>query len=252
VPTAGGALVARIEAAARERPRGLAFAARTDSGVHALANYATCFFRDPDFDFERFRDEVEAPRADGLLAVRAFSVSKNVHARGGSEGKRYRFTVDDRAADAGALRPHPFAWRIAPEIDAERMREAARLLEGEHDFSSLRAAGCSAGTPIKTLHRIRVRGPYPLVDGSRRHLVEVVGTAFLRKMMRNLVGILVEVGTGWRPVEDIPLVLEARDRKRAGLCAPPGGLTLVEVGFTWPDDGRFRIPLCANAATRDG
>lgn len=233
IPTAGGALQARLLAAAGARARGLAFAARTDAGVHALSNAATCFFLDEP-DASALAARVAAPRDDGLHDVEVTLVPPTVHARGHSRGKRYRYLVDDRCQPPVARRAR--SWAIAPELSVELLRAAADGLRGTHDFASLRGGGCSAASTVKTLAHVRVGGPFPLVEG-RRFLIEIVGDAFLRKMVRNAVGLLVEVGAGWRPVSDVEQVLAARDRRAAGLCAPAEGLTLVDVGFAWPDDG---------------
>lgn len=238
IPTAGQALKDRLAAAAVDRPRGLAFSARTDAGVHALRNAATCYFLDEP-DGAALAARVSTARDDGLCDVIALVVPPHVHARGASRGKRYRYLVDDRCADASI--PRPRSWAIAPELSAAALGEAARRLEGTHDFASLRGGGCTSSTTVKTLSRVRVGGPFPVEDG-RRWLIEISGDAFLRKMVRNLVGLLVEVGTGWRPLDDIERVLAARDRCAAGPCAPAEGLSLLEVGFAWPPDGSALLP----------
>lgn len=237
IPTAGQALRDRLIAAARERPHGLAFSARTDAGVHALRNAATCFFLEAG-DGVDVAARLAAARDDGLHDVVAEVVPPTVHARGHSRGKRYRYLIDDSCGDAAT--PRSRSWPIAPELCADRLRAAARALQGTHDFSSLRGGGCSAAGTVKTLAHVRVGGPFPLHDG-RRWLVEIIGDAFLRKMVRNAVGLLVEVGSGWRPPEDVLRVLAARDRRAAGLCAPPAGLALIDVGVAWPPDGSALI-----------
>jgi tRNA pseudouridine38-40 synthase len=251
IPTAGAALKQRLVEAAGAPPSALNFAARTDAGVHAIANLATCYFRDigeaRDNDIRR---RLEIPREDGLLHVRAHRVPPAVHARGSARGKRYRYVVDDGAIDAAA-RPAR-SWSIAPTLDIDAMKRAACHFEGKNDFSSLRAGGCSASSATKTLTRVRIGGPFDLGQGQRRILVELTGDAFLRKMVRNLVGVLVEVGVGLRAADDVVSVLAARDRSAAGLCAPPEGLALMMVGCAWPDDGsgliRELVPGLASAA----
>jgi tRNA pseudouridine38-40 synthase len=239
IPTAGAALKERLSAAAGQPPKGLNFAARTDAGVHALKNLATCYFRDPAVDVAAVIAHVQAPRDDGLVDVRAFRVPPTVHARGSGRGKRYRYLVEDGAVDTDPQRP--WVWAVAPSLDGDRMRAAATRFVGTHDFSSLRAADCAAESAEKTLASVRVGGPF-VVDGVRRRFViEVCGTAFLRKMMRNIVGVIVEVGAGLREPSEIDAVLAARSRQAAGVCAPPQGLVLVEVGCAWPDDGSLLI-----------
>jgi len=242
-PTAGGAVHDRIATAFGSPPKALCFSARTDRGVHALDNLATFHVVDEGDHVARAARAVEAPRDDGLTFVRVSQVSRHVHARGIARGKRYRYTVDDRAADADDPH-HPiarFSWRIAPELDVERARRAARLLVGERDFRSFRSGPETGASPVRTIEHILVRGPYPLDDGARRTFIEVRGDGFLRKMVRNIAGLLVEVGTGWRDVDDVPRILAARDRSALGLTAPAGGLTLLEV----------RVPFARGAAPID-
>lgn len=238
LPTVVSALRARLDDAAQQRVRRLTVAARTDAKVHALRSIATGFF-DPTLDVERFVRAVEAPREDGLFALTATRAPYTVHARGQSRGKRYRYIVDDGCDTTEWVTR--FAWRIHPRINLERMRAAAAMLKGTHDFSSLRSAGCTASTPIKTIADIRISDPFPLDGGRRRFFIEVVGNAFVRKMVRAMVGTLVEVGTGWRPLEDLGPMLAARNRKRGGMTAPAQGLSLSQIGFAWPDDGAWRL-----------
>lgn len=250
IPTAGQAVKDRLLEAASVPPKALNFAARTDSGVHAVANLATCYFRDVDeAAAEQIRRRLEVARDDGLVHVRAFRVPPTVHARGSARGKRYRYLVDD-GADPDALR-RDRSWAVVPTLDVDAMREAAAHLEGTHDFSSLRAGNCGAASATKTLARVRIGGPFPLEHGQRRILVEVAGNAFLRKMMRNMTGLLVEVGAGLRSPDDVPAILAARDRLAAGTCAPPEGLTLLIVGCAWPEDGSGLIKEIADTLGDD-
>lgn len=225
-PTAGGALKARVEEALGERARGLAFAARTDAGVHCLKNAATCWVTREVLGKDLI--EIDRPRDDGLFNVSTEGVPISVHARGSSEGKRYRYIVDARSP-RDALLESKYSWRIAPDLDIDRVREEARPLLGAHDFSAFRAARCEAKNPIKELRRVDVDGPYPLPSGGARYYFNIEGSAFLRRMIRIMVGALVEVGTGWRPPGVIAHALQTKSRQDLGLTAPARGLTLLEV-----------------------
>lgn len=242
LPTAGGALRRRLTEALGQPPKALAFSARTDAGVHALVNLATCWFVGP-LDAPALFRKLAEDRDDGLQDVRAEIVPPHVHARGTAHGKRYRYLLEDCAAEDSL--DSRFCWQIVPSIDLVSMREAAALLVGTHDFSSFRAAKCAMGSPVKHLQQIRIGGPFELFDGRRRFVIEFVGDGFLRKMVRNLVGTLVEVGCGLRAPTDVTRILQARVRSAAGLTAPARGLTLMQVGSSWPDDGSRRIPELA-------
>ena len=233
-PTAGGALRERLTAAAGTPPSGLAFAARTDRGVHADRNLATCYWRTP-VDVDGIAAAVAVGAEDGLRDVVVVGVPPTVHARGISRGKHYRYRVRDGAAPE--LLDDAHAWRIVPVVDVARMAGAAARLRGRHDFSSLRGGGCTAASATKTMFAIDVARAD---DGAI--VVDIVGDAFVRHMVRNLIGLIVEVGTGLRSPDDVDVILAARHRQAAGLMAPGAGLTLVAVGSAWPEDGSGRLP----------
>ena len=234
LPTAGGALSSRLLTAAATRPRGLAFSARTDRGVHCGVNLATCYFMVDDVVIADVIERLLGAGDDGVVVHSVDVVPPTVHARNISRGKHYRYVVKD-SADSEAL-DDTAAWRVVPVVDVDRMASAARSMLGTHDFSSLRGSGCSASSVDKTLYRADVTR-----DDKSLVVIDIVGDAFLRHMLRNLAGLLVEIGTGWRDT-DVDSVLAARHRQAAGLMAPAAGLTLVAVGCAWPNDGSRRLP----------
>lgn len=128
----------------------------------------------------------------------------------------------------------PFAAWTHHALDLDRMCEATELMLGERDFSSFRAAGCTAHHPIRRLDRVMVlnRGPY--------WEVRVTGNAFLRQMVRIMVGTLVEVGRGHLLPADVSSILEKKDRAAAGPTMPAQGLFLWKI--TLPGDESFDIP----------
>jgi tRNA pseudouridine38-40 synthase len=110
-------------------------------------------------------------------------------------------------------------------LDLEAMREAIGCLSGEHDFSSFRAAGCDAVHPIRRVYQNSLERRGDLL------IYTIEATAFLRHMVRNIIGTMVEVGRGVRSAESVKELLEARDRTKAGATAPPHGLFLVKVNY---------------------
>jgi tRNA pseudouridine38-40 synthase len=120
-----------------------------------------------------------------------------------------------------------FRWHVhqAMPLDLAAMATSVPLLLGTHDYSSFRCAECVAKTPVRTLHDIRI---VPFEDG-----VDLIfeGSSFLMHQVRIMAGTLVEVGRGRREPDSLADILKARDRRRAGLTAPPGGLCLEKVWY---------------------
>lgn len=227
-------------------------ASRTDAGVHALGQVA--LFRDlrglPDRGWFHHLNHALPPD----VRVRAVqTVDDAFHPRHDAAGKRYVYRlVESRWAWPLEQRS---SWAVREPLEAEPMRQAAALLLGEHDFSSFRASGCQAASPIRRLDAV------DLVEaGPGRWRIEVRGSSFLKYMVRNLVGALVEVGCGRQPPEWMGETLAARDRRAAARTAPPQGLVLETIhypGYAWtgaavddldPPEGVCRPGLRAGTA----
>lgn len=212
-PTAGEALYRRLADALLTRPKALQFSTRTDRGVHAVRNLATCWSPGP-VDGGTLA-AVAAPRPDGLVDVQAVVVPISVHARGISTGKHYRYRV--RRGEA------PRSWWVDAPLDVDTMREVAASLVGRRDFAAFRSHRCNSPTTIRTLRRVSVS----TVDGGVD--IDVEGDAFLRRMVRFIVGLLVDVGRGEVTLGRVtPLLAGASDGLR-WTQAPAHGLTLVAV-----------------------
>lgn len=201
----------------------VAGASRTDAGVHARGQVAS------------FRTEKAIPlygirrglnsMLPGAISIRdATEVPEDFHPRFSATGKHYRYTILVRRDRSPRWRDR--AWHHPEALNVQAMHAASRALLGEHDFSAFRAAGCTAKTTMRRIDSIAItRLDAELVE------VDVRGNAFLRNMVRILVGTLTEVGTGRRPVPQVAEILASKDRTRAGITAPPQGLELVAVHY---------------------
>jgi tRNA pseudouridine38-40 synthase len=219
----------RLEVLLRH-PAGAAAAGRTDAGVHALGQ-VVCFKTDTALPLERIRKGLNALLPPDISVVQAFEVPPGFDARGDACGKLYRYLLWNRPSRPALLRHR--AWHVREPLDVEAMRGAAKQLLGEHDFSAFRGAGCEARTTVRRLRRLDVGPGSTAETGMLPGLlaVEAEATAFLRFMVRNIVGTLVEVGRGRLGAADIGRILESKDRRKAGQTAPAHGLTLVRVDF---------------------
>jgi tRNA pseudouridine38-40 synthase len=197
-------------------------AGRTDRGVHARGQVAH-------FDTDAARPQsawvrgVNAFLPDSIAVLWSLEVPSDFHARYSAFARTYRYQLLNRPVRP-ALEAARIGWFHAP-LDLETMREAARALVGEHDFSAFRAAECQAKTPVRTLHSIDIAR-----TGERIDFV-VKANAFLHHMVRNIVGSLVYVGCGRQPPSWIAELLAGRDRTRAAPTFGPEGLYLEKVDY---------------------
>jgi len=204
-------------------------AGRTDTGVHAAAQVVH-------FDSHAARTArnwllgINSNLPADICALWVAFVAADFHARYSATSRSYRYRILNRLPRSALYRNR--AWWVHRPLDESRMRAAAACLLGEHDFSAFRAAGCQASTPRRNLQQIDVERQGDWLT------VNVTANAFLQHMVRNIVGMLVTIGTGERPPEWAREVLESRDRTRGGVAAPAHGLTLIHV--TYP--ARFGLP----------
>jgi len=205
-------------------------AGRTDSGVHASAQVVH-------FETSVKRSErawtlgVNTYLPSDISVVAASDVAEDFHARFSAVSRRYRYVIY-----SSALRPAILAQgvtRTYKSLDVESMEKAAKAFLGTHDFTSFRAVGCQAHTPIRTILNFNVQqiGQYIVLD--------IRANAFLHHMIRNFAGVLMTIGAGEKPVAWSKEVLEAKDRCKGGITAPPDGLYFVDAEYP----KKFNVPV---------
>ncbi|HEY6455076.1 MAG TPA: tRNA pseudouridine(38-40) synthase TruA [Steroidobacteraceae bacterium] len=200
----------------------LVCAGRTDAGVHALGQIAH-------FDTRAVRAErgwvlgANSHLPDSISVRWACTVPAHFHARYSAESRTYRYFILNRLGRC-ALAAQRAALIYRP-LEVERMNAAAALLLGEHDFSAFRAAGCQARSPIRRLYTLQVARVGDTV------MIEATANAFLHHMVRNLVGLLLDVGVGKASPQWAAEVLAGRDRTRSAPTAPAQGLYFWKVRY---------------------
>ncbi|WP_395542323.1 tRNA pseudouridine(38-40) synthase TruA [Neotabrizicola sp. sgz301269] len=220
------------EALARLEPgeHRIAAAGRTDTGVHATGQVAHADLH-KDWDPFRLSEALNWHLKPAPVAVIACArVADEFHARFSAVERRYLFRIVARRAPLTQERGQ--AWHVLKPLDLDALREGARRLEGQHDFTTFRSTLCQAKSPEKTLDEARVsEHPYP---GGIEYRLTFRARSFLHNQVRSMVGTLERVGAGaWAP-QDVTAALEARDRAACGPVAPPQGLYLTGVGY--PED----------------
>jgi len=198
-------------------------AGRTDAGVHALGQVASAILTAA-IDTPTLARALNAilPPAVRVMAIE--EMADAFHARFSASGKVYEY----RIVNAPIVSPflQRYAWHVIPPLDLDAMRAGAAALVGAHDFAAFQGSGSAVATTERVVRAIEWEdgGGYDLPV-----VVRIAGDGFLRHMVRNIVGTLVDVGFGrWTPAR-VGAILASRDRAQAGPTAPPQGLFLVRV-----------------------
>jgi tRNA pseudouridine38-40 synthase len=198
-------------------------AGRTDAGVHALGQVAH-FDLAKEWPADTVRDAVNFHlRPDPITILDCEVIGPGFDARFSAVGRHYLYRILARRAPPALDRNR--VWWVPRPLDAAAMAAAAPALIGRHDFTTFRAAGCQAKSPVKTLDRLDVTA----VGEEIR--IEASARSFLHHQVRSIVGSLKHVGEGKWPVSEMAAALAAKDRSRCGALAPSSGLYLVRVDY---------------------
>jgi tRNA pseudouridine38-40 synthase len=227
--TVQGELEAALERITRTRIKCVA-SGRTDAGVHALGQVAS-FESKTHLDGPTLRKALNAELPEDIFVFEVLPAPSGFHALRDTLRKRYRYVIQD--GPVPDLFDRKYVWHVYRRLDVRLMQAAAGALVGTHDFASFQTSGSSRLTTIRTVFELDVqRRAAELTD---RVVIEVEADGFLYNMVRNIAGTLVEVGKGKQPASWPAEVLHARDRRAAGMTAPPQGLFLVEA--IYPNEG---------------
>jgi tRNA pseudouridine38-40 synthase len=220
--TVQGCLQAALSRVTGQSPR-VTGSGRTDAGVHARGQVASVAL-ETRLDAGALLRALNGVLPADVAVVEAAEAPAGFDARRDACSKLYVYSIWN-APHPSPLRARTHCW-VPSALDLDAMAVAARAFSGRHDFSSFQAAGSDVKTTVRTISRLEVKGE------SRGDIaIEVVGDGFLRHMVRNLAGTLIEVGRGRRAPDSMAAVLAARDRRRAGPTAPARGLALIRVGY---------------------
>lgn len=199
---------------------------RTDAGVHAVAQVCSLQTRSP-IELERIAGALNANSPFDIVVLDAREAPMGFHAIRDATGKTYRYQIQfGRKMDVLSRRFH---WFVPRSLDVDAMRTAASYLVGKHDFVCFQTTGSDRLSTVRNVTRLdithRAERYFDYVN------VEISADGFLYNMVRSIVGTLVRVGQGTRPVEWVESVLDSLDRKQAGQTAPAQGLFLVNVEY---------------------
>jgi tRNA pseudouridine38-40 synthase len=211
----------------------IAGASRTDAGVHAFAQVAV-FKTGSILTPQVFLRAINANIPQDIQVINAEESFADFHPRYSAKHKTYSYLISRAGDYSGFLRR--YSWQTHYQLNSDLMRVAADYLTGTHDFSSFRASGCGAKDPVRTIMKIEV-SELPSIDFMSFKFnvplikISIQANAFLRHMVRNIVGMLVEIGRGRHPASQMKEVLSLKDRCLSGPTAPANGLFLEEINY---------------------
>lgn len=195
---------------------------RTDGGVHARGQSAN-FFTERNIALEKIPPGLNTYLPKDIKVYKAIERPIEFHSRYHAKGKRYTYHILNNPY--GCALEYKRSWHITKKLDLEEMIKANEHIIGTHDFSAFRVTGSGVKSPIRTIKSSK------LIKEGDKIILDIEGDGFLYKMVRSIVGTLVEVGRGRFDQEDMPRIMESKDRKNGGKTAPPEGLYLEKIYY---------------------
>ena len=197
-------------------------ASRTDSGVHAYCNVAV-FDTEARMPAEKMVYAINQRLPEDIRVQESSEVAADFHPRHTDSRKTYEYRIYNAAVQNPMKRRYAL-WNYY-KLDVEKMKEAAAYLVGEHDFKSFCSADTQVESTVRTVYEVSV------TQSGEDIVISVSGNGFLYNMVRIIAGTLLEVGKGRIEPNEMPRILEAKNRQASGPTAPPHGLTLVKYEF---------------------
>ena len=195
---------------------------RTDAGVHSLGQVAN-FKTNSKIEIEKIPIAINSKLKQSIRIIKAEEVEENFHARYSCKGKKYRYIINNSKYGSAIYRDLEYHMPI--KLNVEAMQKGIKYFEGEHDFKGFKASGTSSKSSVRTIYNAKV------IQEGERIIIELEGNGFLYNMVRIISGTMLDVGLGKIKPEEIPEIIESKERSRAGKTLPPQGLYLVEVYY---------------------
>ena len=195
---------------------------RTDAGVHALGQVAN-FKTNYEISIEKLPLAINSQLKNSIVIKEAEEVDERFHSRYNAKHKTYRYIINNSKCGTAIYRNLEYSYPF--KLDAEKMKQASKYFEGEHDFKAFKSSGTSSKNSVRTIYKAIVK------QEGEKIIIELTGNGFLYNMVRIISGTLLDVGLGKIRPEEIPEIIESKDRQRAGKTLPAHGLYLVEVKY---------------------
>ena len=199
-------------------------AGRTDSGVHAKAMIAN-FYTDCKIPGEKIAFALNSSLPYDIVVKASSDIEMSFHSRFDAKGKYYRYWIRNSKYPSAYDRNFSWWMTYCDKLDIEKMRIAAKFFEGTHDFSSCMATGSKVTDAVRSIYSITIE------KNGENVYIDFKGNGFLYNMVRIITGTLVYCGIGKLNPNDIPFIIEKKNRKLGGITLPPQGLHLMEVYY---------------------
>ena len=196
---------------------------RTDAGVHSFGQTANFKTENETISIEKFPIAINSKLKKSIVVKSAEEVDERFHSRYSVKSKTYRYIINNSEMGTAIYRDLEYHFPI--KLDVDKMKKAAKYFEGEHDFKGFKASGTSSKSSVRTIYEANVE------KQGDKIIIELTGNGFLYNMVRIISGTLLDVGLDKIKPEEIPEIIESKDRKRAGRTLPAHGLYLVEVNY---------------------
>ncbi len=208
-------------------------ASRTDAGVHALGQVAT-FRTESRLAPEVIKRALNAILPHDIRVLGASEVNEPFHARESAKRKSYFYIITNQKGSSAFL--YKYTWLVKQPLELKSMTEAAEVVIGKHDFSSFRGTGSGTKNPVREISSLSInrleRTDFMTISIEGDFVkIRIEADGFLRHMVRNIAGTLVEIGRGRIPADRIKEILKSCDRRLAGPTAPPHGLFLERIVY---------------------
>ena len=195
---------------------------RTDAGVHAT-EYVCNFKTESTVPADKFCFALNSYMPDDVSCIASSEATMDFHARYSAKAKTYTYTIYNAPHKNPVL--CRFAWHYPIKIDVEKMKKAAKYIVGTHDFTAFMASGGQQKTTVKTVNFIDI------AQNEKEITISINADGFLYNMVRIIAGTLVYAGVGKIDPDDLPDIIESKERVRAGITAPPQGLCLKKIFY---------------------
>ena len=195
---------------------------RTDAGVHAISQVAN-FKTNSNIQIEKFPIAINSNLKKSIRILKAEEVDERFHSRLNCKRKTYRYVINN--SEFGSAIYRNFETHIPQKLNINKMKEAIKYFEGEHDFKAFKASGTSSKSSVRIIYEAKVYNKGEII------YIELTGNGFLYNMVRIIAGTLVDVGLGKIQPEDIEKIILDGKRENAGKTLPPNGLFLLDVQY---------------------